>query len=377
MSRNLHGWTRFMTGILLITLAAAACNFPSAVDNESIESTAAAETVAAQQTNDAIGTLVGETSMPPATEEPTQEPTDESATTPTPTVTATAEDACDRAQFISDVNYPDDTNVPPGTSFTKTWRIKNTGTCTWNADYDLVFDHGDSMGGPASVPITSGSVAPGQTVDVSVDLVAPASNGTYQGYWTLRNPDGVIFGIENSTSGTFWVKIKVGSSTSLLYSFVDHYCDAEWRSGAGLLPCPGSDTDSEGFVIKLTAPKLENGATDDEPALELHPEWVNNGVISGRFPAIDIQEGDHFRALIGCLYGGNACNVKFQITYHADGGPLQLLGQWTEIYDGNMTSIDIDLSDLAGQSVEFALVVQANGASNQDWAFWLNPQIRR
>jgi hypothetical protein len=233
------------------------------------------------------------------------------------------------------------------------------------------------MGGPASVPITGGSVAPGQTVDVSVDLTAPGSDGTYQGYWTLRNGDGVIFGIENSTSGTFWVKIRVGSTSSVFYSFVDHYCDAEWRSAAGLLPCPGSDSDSEGFVIKLTAPKLENGATDDEPALWLHPEWVNNGVISGRFPAINIEAGDRFRALIGCLHNGLACNVKFQITYHADGGPLQLLGQWTEIYDGSMTSIDIDLSSLAGKSVEFALVVQANGASNQDWAFWLNPYIRR
>jgi hypothetical protein len=376
MSRYLHIRSWFIAGLILITLAAAACNFPGTVPEVDVESTAAAQTVAAQQTNLA-GTLAIDTEEPPVTDEPT----DESDTTPTATITQegtdTPETACDRAQFISDVNYPDDTNVSPGTSFTKTWRIRNTGTCTWNSDYDLVFDHGDSMGGPASVPITTGSVAPGQTVDVSVDLTAPASNGTYQGYWTLRNPDGVIFGIENSTSGTFWVKIEVGSSSTMLYSFVDNYCDAEWRSAAGLLPCPGSDSDSEGFVIKLTAPKLENGVTDDEPALWLHPEWVNNGVISGRFPAINIEDGDRFRALIGCLHGGAACNVKFQITYHADGGPLQLLGQWTEIYDGDMTSIDIDLSSLAGQSVEFALVVQANGASNQDWAFWLNPHIRR
>jgi hypothetical protein len=69
--------------------------------------------------------------------------------------------------------------------------------------------------------------------------------------------------------------------------------------------------------------------------------------------------------------------VKYQITYHADGGDLKLLGQWEETYDGTIRRIDIDLADegLAGKSVEFALVVLANGSSEQDWAFWLLPRI--
>jgi hypothetical protein len=96
-----------------------------------------------------------------------------------------------------------------GDDFTKTWRLKNNGTCTWTSGYQLVFDHGDAMGGPSSVPLTSGTVAPGQTIDISVDLTAPSKPGAYQGYWKLRNPSGVLFGWGSNADSAFWVKIQV------------------------------------------------------------------------------------------------------------------------------------------------------------------------
>jgi hypothetical protein len=72
-----------------------------------------------------------------------------------------------------------------------------------------VFSGGDAMDAPASVQLTSGTVNPGQNVDVSVDLTAPTSEGTYRGNWQLRDPSDVLFGVENSTSGLFWVEINV------------------------------------------------------------------------------------------------------------------------------------------------------------------------
>jgi hypothetical protein len=132
-------------------------------------------------------------------------------------------------------------------------------------------------------------------------------------------------------------------------------------------------------VLKVNNPELENGASENEPALYTHPQWVNDGTITGTFPEIDIIDGDHFKTVIGCLFksGGSACNVKFQIMYSANGGPMQILSQWTEIYDGTIRKVDIDLADsgLAGKSVVFSLNVLANGAAEQDWAFWLVPRI--
>ena len=83
------------------------------------------------------------------------------------------------------MNYPDDTVVKPSESFTKTWRLTNSGTGTWTSNFKLVFVSGEAMGGPASTTLNQ-SVAPGQTIDITVKLKAPATSGTYQGKWMLQ-----------------------------------------------------------------------------------------------------------------------------------------------------------------------------------------------
>ncbi len=370
-----------LVAVTVFAAGVAGCNLPSAQPPVDHNATAAAQTIAAQLTALAL------TPVPPAATTPAPPPT-EAVVTPTttstpppiPTSTNTPTTVpCDRAQWVTDVNYPDGTDLAPGTAFTKTWRIQNTGTCTWTSSYSLVFYSGDSMSAPAAVPLTTGTVAPGQTVDVSVPLVAPSTAGTYQGYFRLRNPAGVVFGFGSGGTGSIWAKIDVVVGTTLVYSFVDHVCEAEWRSASGVLPCPGTVSDAAGFVIVVNNPKFENGTTEDEPALETHPQWIDNGVISGRFPAITVQAGDRFRSFIGCAWksGGSACSVQYQFNYRIGGGPLQSFGAWTETYDGSWTELNIDLSSLAGQSVNFVLAVSANGPSNQDWALWLNPRIVR
>jgi len=91
-----------------------------------------------------------------------------------------------------------------------------------------------------------------------------------------------------------------------------------------------------------------------------------------------ILPGDRFTAKIGCLQGATACNVKFQLNYHIAGGPdVQNYATWTQTYDGNIHTADVDLDGVAGQEVQFILTVLANGQSNQDWAFWQDPKILR
>lgn len=365
--------TLALAALLLIALAA--CNFPRATQSaDDILATAAAQTVAAQLTEAA------ETGGTPPPQTPTTTPTPPAATAtgpPSPTLTPTAS-CTNRATFVQDVTIPDDTNIPAGDTFQKTWRLRNTGTCTWTTDYDVVFDSGNIMSGPPSSPLP-GSVAPNATVDITLSLTAPTSDGTHRGNWKLRDASGVLFGLGAQAETPFFVQIVVGATPTpqpeVIRDYAATYCDAEWVSGAGVLSCPGEDTDAEGFVIRLSAPRLENGATENEPALFTHPQWVNNGVITGKFPALNVRSGDRFRAVIGCLFNGVACNVRFQLNYRADGGSLQNLGQWDQTYDSSVMQLNVDLSSLAGRSVEFVLAVLSNGASNQDWAFWLAPRI--
>lgn len=130
------------------------------------------------------------------------------APTSTPLPTATQISYCEWVAFVKDVNFPDGTVVAPGETFTKIWRLRNRGTCTWTSDYMLVFSSGTQMGGTTALRLP-GSVAPGQTVDVSVTLTAPDSSGHYTGYWMLRNPSGALFGTGDKANIPFYVDVKV------------------------------------------------------------------------------------------------------------------------------------------------------------------------
>ncbi len=132
--------------------------------------------------------------------------------TPVPTSTlvpaATQVTYCDWATFVKDVSIPDGTVLAPGETFTKIWRLKNRGTCTWTSDYMLVFSSGSQMGGKTVVTFP-GNVAPGQTVDVSILLTAPTTSGSYSGYWMLRNSSGALFGAGDKANIPFYVDIQV------------------------------------------------------------------------------------------------------------------------------------------------------------------------
>ncbi len=115
---------------------------------------------------------------------------------------------CDWVAFVKDVNFPDGTVVAPGETFTKIWRLKNRGTCTWTSDYMLVFSSGTQMGGTTAVRLP-GTVLPGQTVDVSVTLTAPTGEGPYTSNWMLRNPSGALFGTGEKANIAFYVDVQV------------------------------------------------------------------------------------------------------------------------------------------------------------------------
>lgn len=197
-----------------------ACNLPSSVtvvpetQSPDLVFTQAAQTVAAELTRVAL--LASPTSNIP-TNTFTPLPSD----TPVPTVTNTPI-PCNLATWnpaTIDVTVPDNEVKAPNQVFDKIWRIRNIGSCSWNSSYLLIFDSGDGMGVTTGYtqPLTTGVVNPGQEVDLTVHLKAPASNGTYAGYWRLRDPGGVVFGITPSGS-TFAVKIKVVTTTTITLS---------------------------------------------------------------------------------------------------------------------------------------------------------------
>ena len=365
---------RFLSLVSIFVLIFSACNLPSGTPTPeaNVVFTAAALTVQAQSTQLAPFSTP---TLPPAQATNTVAPiTSPTLAIPTITRAVSPTPACDQAQFIRDVTIPDGTVVAPGTTFEKIWRLRNIGTCTWSG-YQLVFESGEAM---SPVPDPIGTVAPGQEVDVSVTFTAPTTNNTYRSYWRVRNSSGVLIPVSFGSEGkSFYVEIKVANVSSG-FDFHTQASSATWISGAGTLTFGGPDTDTNGFAMHRNGQKLEDGTTHTK-ILETYPQWINDGVITGRFAPYTVVSGEHFTAKIGFLaLSDGTCgsgNAKFQLNYREGGVLKTSLGEWTESCDGTMKAIDVNLTPLAGKTVEFVLAVLANGPATQDTAVWVAPQV--
>lgn len=105
-------------------------------------------------------------------------------------------DACNNAIYIADLTIPDGTVLRPGEDFRKVWQIRNTGSCTWDEGYGLIFIGGDQAIDPVNYEITISAdfIQPGEDADFDIPLTAPLTEGSYTGSWRMRNDQGVFFG---------------------------------------------------------------------------------------------------------------------------------------------------------------------------------------
>ena len=284
---------------------------------------------------------------------------------------------CDWAQFVADVTVPDGTRYDPGATFTKTWRLRNIGTCTWTTGYTMVFDSGTQMGSTTSVALPN-NVAPGQTVDVSVNMTAPNTAGHYIGYWRFKNASGTLFGIGYNALRSWWVEINVTGSTTLgtAYDFTANAGSATWSSGAGGLTFPGTDGDAKGFALKLDKPNFESGVVANQPGLLFSPQQITNGFIQAEYPEFTVQSGDRFQATVGCQSGATSCYVAYRLDYKI-GNTIRTFWTFREKFEGLTYPANLNLSPLAGQSVKFILYISAYGSPVGDRALWGNPIIAR
>lgn len=214
--------------MLVLAIILSACNLPitgGQTQNPGLVFTQAAQTAAALPTNtippNPFPTNLPTQAITPVPPTPitvitpivtaTSEPT----STPTQLATSTASTCIDAYQFVDDVTIPDGTELLPGEEFVKTWRLLNSGTCTWTSQYGLIFVSGDLMNGSSPRPLTA-TTLPGSTADVPIKLKAPGTPGTYRGDWQPVNPNGVNFGTENNPDATFYLEIKVVEGISEL-----------------------------------------------------------------------------------------------------------------------------------------------------------------
>ena len=195
---------------VLMAIGLSACRGRASL--ESITSTPTEARIAAPPTTE----VSAATAMPQAP--PIEATVTDNSGTVLPIATPTAElprptnppDCTNGASFVADVTIPDSSAMVGGTTFTKTWRVRNTGSCVWGPDYTLTTYSEEKLSAPPSVPL--GVTFPGQTLDISVDLTAPNTVGTHRGNFVIENPKGLIMRIDGDSR--LWVIIKVTTTVA-------------------------------------------------------------------------------------------------------------------------------------------------------------------
>lgn len=245
-----------------------------------------------------------------------------------------------QAEFITDVTAADGTYVAPGTNFLKVWRVKNIGICAWPYGTQLVFVSGDRMGASGAITLPY-AVAPGQTIDISVNMVAPSTGTSAKGEWMLQAPDGTRFGVGCNSAVSLWVQISTisGGCSCLGYSACscgiggynynqgivspsgsragrNPYCNNKVRSVSDIT-IPDGTTMAPGTIFRKTW-RMKNGGTC---------EWDANYVMM--FAGGDNLGGAEFVRL-------SSANIIY-------GNEYKGLRSAHKVYPGDYLEISIDL----------------------------------
>ena len=391
----------FKTLIVMTVLVVAltSCNLMDYFSQDETEDfaqieTIAAATIAARFTQQAYETLVGQltqvaptstgsaplnTSTPIATNTPIA--TFTPAATAVPPTKTPIPIPCNAASYIADVTIPDWSSVKAGESFVKTWKVKNVGTCSWTKEYKIFFFGGNQMQAASAVAFPK-NVNPGETVNLSVEMVAPSDKGSYSGSWMLKAANGTVFGVGSNYDVALTVNINVDKAPEAkdpdtVYDMAKDYCSAAWRTNGGEISCPSSKIDTtNGSITRSYAPVLWDGSKDDEGALYTVPAKGGDGMIQGKFPKLKIEKGYRFRSLLTCANKTPKCSVTYELLYTEIGGDETSgsLGSWN-VSNGSSISADVDLSALKGKTVRFILKVSSRGDSTDDVAIWLAPRV--
>lgn len=333
------------------------------------------ETVSAKLTEVTIKMTTNPESTATPVSTPTPNVTQTNVTALSPTAVATTRSTCNRAEFVADVTVPDGTGLNANYTFTKTWRIKNVGTCTWNSSYKLIYSGGELMGADEEIPLSI-NVPPGQSVDVSVDMKTPNLAGKYTSYWMLESDKKEVFGSGNNNT-SLYAQIVVGSGTSRTntsFYMAANACLGSWYSSSGAVACPSTSTTNGGVTV-VTSFVMEGGYSKSSPSILMTAPSTSGKTITGQFPAYQVKETDHFVTKIGCVDGYPDCNITFYVSYLSSDGVTHSLGSWGHTEDAYTDDLSIDLSSLAGTTIQMIFTVSNNASNTDGHGFFLYPII--
>ena len=98
----------------------------------------------------------------------------------------------------------DGTAFKPGSEFTTDWVIENTSDNAWGKDnVDVRYLSGDKMQKNGSIVDLPQSVAPNQSIEITITMLAPLAEGVHTTYWNFTSGSTVLC--------TFYVQIMTSN----------------------------------------------------------------------------------------------------------------------------------------------------------------------
>lgn len=289
---------------------------------------------------------------------------------------ANAGGCTDSFAFLGDVTFADGTMTLPFTRFDKIWYIQNTGTCSWNRQYKIVFYSGDEVSGAKEYPIfTSDKILKtGESATISVPLVAPEGLGKYTSYWAIKNPAGDIFGAGPTRNVYLSSVFQVGNQ----YNFYENIGGAICSDDSGLFFCGNADRSSgRGVAYYQSSPTMESNYAGGQ-AIIIGPPATENGTTRVAFGPVRVRRGTWLRSAVSCPPNSPLCDNFVRLYISPNGEKEQFVCETHEVNDGLTSEWNVSLSNYGYHDQDLTIIfeVQANGGSDgDDLIIFNNPRL--
>ncbi|MBQ6342939.1 MAG: hypothetical protein IJI41_07450 [Anaerolineaceae bacterium] len=276
----------------------------------------------------------------------------------------------DRFTYVSDITVPDGMVITPKTNFTKSWYITNSGTCTWNSKYKLVYTSGDQIGMSKSFDILAPNhfIQPGESLVVSANLSAPDHyqiNNTFTSYWAIESDRGEVFGAGDAKNVYLSSSFTVGATFNAAQNFSSLTC----MDDSGYITC-GSSTrvNGRGIVYYDGTPTLESSRSGYPAIVVGPPVGRDNSKARFEFGPLRMPRGSYFYTNFCCRPDTPHCDVTVRLYTKEPGYDWVLRQEKREWNDGWMSEWKLMLDEIGvfDQDFYYALEVETNGGSTEE-----------
>jgi formylglycine-generating enzyme required for sulfatase activity len=116
-------------------------------------------------------------------------------------------DCIEKIGYVTDITIPDGTVLQKGQIVTKTWVLKNIGTCPIHENYKILWTD-SNLNNPQKMFDFNTRIEPGEEAEVSITFPVQGQGKTRIGF-KIANPDGEVFGLGERRIGDLWIEYEV------------------------------------------------------------------------------------------------------------------------------------------------------------------------